>query len=351
MSAFARKIIAWQKREGRHHLPWQDTRDPYRIWLSEIMLQQTQVSAVMPYYERFISAFPDLPALAGAAIDDVMQLWAGLGYYARARNLHRAARMIVECHDGVFPIDFEAILALPGVGRSTAAAISAFAFGKRRPILDGNVKRVFSRHFGVDGDIKSKPVENTLWMMAEKKMPGSGIESYTQGLMDLGAAVCTRTQPTCLLCPVRRTCVAFNQGRIDELPAKRKTRETPHRQTRMLVILSHGNVLLERRPPTGIWGGLWCLPELPVEQDLFEVLHARYALKGRTVRELERVEHGFTHYSLSIFPVEIAITGKVVRAMDTGVMWIKLEDALGAALPAPVKRILRARLMQPRSNN
>ena len=343
MSTFAKKIIIWQAREGRHGLPWQETRDPYRIWLSEIMLQQTQVATVIPYYERFLRRFPDVAALAGADDDDVMRLWAGLGYYARARNLHRAARQIVEIHQGVFPAGFEAILALPGIGRSTAAAISAFAFGERRPILDGNVKRVFARHFGIEGDVKLKPVEDALWLIAESMLPKTGIEVYTQGLMDLGATICTRTQPTCLLCPVRKSCVAFNAGRIEELPGKGKKRETPHRQTRMLVILSRGEVLLEKRPPTGIWGGLWCLPELPLEQDVFEILHKRFALRGRTVRELARVEHGFTHYSLSIFPVEIAVTGIEARAMEPGLMWVDLEEALGAAIPAPVKRILQAR--------
>ena len=344
MSAFARKIITWQAREGRHGLPWQETRDPYRIWLSEIMLQQTQVGTVISYYQRFLSRFPDIATLASADDDHVMQRWAGLGYYARARNLHRAARQIVEFHQGVFPANFDAILALPGIGRSTAAAISAFAFGERRPILDGNVKRVLARHFGVAGDVKSRPVETALWLLAEEMLPKSGIENYTQGLMDLGAIICTRTQPTCLLCPLRKSCVAFNAGRIEELPGKGMKRETPHRQTRMLVILSCGEVLLEKRPPTGIWGGLWCLPELAVEQDVFEVLHKRYALKGRTVRELDRVEHGFTHYSLSIFPVEIAITGVEPHTMEPGLMWVNLDEVMGAAIPAPVKRILRARL-------
>lgn len=343
MNAFAKKIIVWQAREGRHGMPWQKIRDPYCIWLSEIMLQQTQVATVIPYYQRFVRRFPDVAALANADDDDVMRLWAGLGYYARARNLHRAARQIVENHQGVFPASFAAILALPGIGRSTAAAISAFAFGERRPILDGNVKRVFARHFGVGGDVRSKSVEDALWLIAEKKLPKTEIEIYTQGLMDLGATICTRTQPPCLLCPIRKSCVAFNEGRIEELPGKSRKREAPHRQTRMLVIVSRGEVLLEKRPPTGIWGGLWCLPELPVEQDVFEVLHKRYALKGRTVRELDRVEHGFTHYSLSIFPVEIAITGIEARAMEPGLMWVNLDEVMDAAIPAPVKRILRAR--------
>ena len=347
MSAFAKKIIDWQARQGRHGLPWQDTKDPYRIWLSEIMLQQTQVSTVIPYYQRFIKRFPDIAALASASGDDLMQLWAGLGYYARARNLHAAARQIVDSHQGMFPRNFDAIYALPGIGRSTAAAISAFAFGERRAILDGNVKRVFSRHFGIEGDVKSKPVEDVLWSMAEKQLPKSEIEPYTQGVMDLGATICTRTQPTCLLCPVRRTCVAFNEGRIEQLPGKSRKREVPHRQTRMLIILRHGEVLLEKRPPTGIWGGLWSLPELPLEQDVFETMHKRFGLKGRTVRTLEREEHGFTHYSLSIFPVEIAVTRVETQAMEPGLMWVNVEEATDAAIPAPVKRILRARQSGP----
>ncbi len=308
------------------------------------MLQQTQVATVIPYYEKFVARFPDVAALAAANLDDVMQLWAGLGYYARARNLHRAAEAIVDMHGGVFPRAFDDILALPGIGRSTAAAVSAFAFSERRAILDGNVKRVFARQFGIEGDTRMRPVEEAMWAIADKKLPKTDIESYTQGLMDLGATVCTRTQPVCLLCPVRSTCVAFVEGRIDELPGKRIHRETPHRQTRMLVIISNGELLLEKRPPTGIWGGLWSLPELPVEKDMFEVLHKSYGMKGRTVRELARVEHGFTHYSLSIFPVEISVAHVEARAMEPGLMWINLEDAMGAAIPAPVKRILRARI-------
>jgi len=344
MSVFAKKIIAWQIRDGRHGLPWQGTTDPYRIWLSEIMLQQTQVATVIPYYERFLKNFPDIQALAAAPADDLMQHWAGLGYYARARNLHAAAKLIADVHGGVFPREFDAIYALPGIGKSTAAAISAFAFGQRCAILDGNVKRAFARHFGIEGDVKSKQVEDKLWTVAHDQLPRTGIESYTQGLMDLGATVCTRAQPSCMLCPVQKTCVAFNKGLIDQLPGRSAKREMPHRQTRMLVIIHNGEVLLEKRPPAGIWGGLWCLPELPVEQDIFDVLHKRYGLKGRTVRALDRMEHGFTHYSLSIFPTEIAVTGSDTRAMEPGLMWINLEDAPGAAIPAPVKRILRDRL-------
>ena len=262
---------------------------------------------------------------------------------ARARNVPRAAQQIVEILGGVFPRDFAAILALPGIGRSTAAAISAFAFGARDAILDGNVKRVFARQFGVEGDVRAKPVEEKLWSLAEQKLPRTKIEIYTQGLMDLGATICTRTQPVCLLCPVRTSCVAFNEGRVEELPERSAKRETPHRQTRMLVLISSGEVLLEKRPPRGIWGGLWCLPELPVEDDVFTLLHQRYGLKGRIVQELDRVEHGFTHYSLSIFPVEIAVRRKATDTPKPGLLWVKLEEADAAAIPAPVKRILRAR--------
>lgn len=340
MSAFAKKIIAWQTREGRHDLPWQDTKDPYRIWLSEIMLQQTQVATVIPYYQRFLKRFPDVVTLANAPADDLMQLWAGLGYYARARNLHAAAKQIATIHQGVFPGEFDAIYALPGIGRSTAAAISAFAFGERRAILDGNVKRVFTRHFGIEGDAKRKPVEDRLWEVAEKELPKTAIENYTQGVMDLGASICTRTKPSCLLCPVRKSCVALFEGRIDEFPGKSSKRAMPHRQTRMLIILSKGEVLLEKRPPTGIWGGLWCLPELPLDKDVFDVLHKRYGLRGRTLRQLDRMEHSFTHYSLSIFPVAITLTGAAARAMEPGLMWVDTREAVHAAIPAPVKRIL-----------
>lgn len=342
MSAFARKIIVWQKREGRHDLAWQKTRDPYRIWLSEVMLQQTQVAAVVPYYERFVARFPDIATLAEASLDDVMPFWAGLGYYARARNLHRSAQQIMAMHGGIFPREFDAIHDLYGIGRSTAAAISAFAFGEKRAILDGNVKRLFARHFHVEGDIKAKPVVDRLWLIAEAQLPREEIESYTQGLMDLGAAICRRSQPSCLLCPVRKSCIALEQGLIEVLPGKSTKRELPHRQTRMLVIVSSGEVLLEKRPPSGIWGGLWSLPELAIEGDIFTMLHLRYGLAGRTVREMARVDHSFTHYSLAIFPVEIVPAKKPLRAMEPGLVWLSLDDAMDAAVPAPVKRILQS---------
>ncbi len=339
---FSTHIIKWQQTHGRHGLPWQNTRDAYRVWLSEIMLQQTQVAAVVPYYARFLQSFPTIASLASADEDAVMQHWAGLGYYARARNLHRAAKQVVELHGGVFPSAFEDIYALPGIGRSTAAAISAFAFGQRRAILDGNVKRVFARHFGVAGDVKSKPIEEALWNMADAELPRANIENYTQGLMDLGATVCTRASPACLLCPVQKSCVAHAEGRVDELPGKGEKRAVPHRTTKMLVLIASGEVLLEKRPPTGIWGGLWSLPEVAVDDDGLAFAKKKFSVTGRVARELDVVPHGFTHYSLSIYPVEIAVSKRGLLAMEPGAMWVNLDDAVAAAIPAPVKRILRS---------
>lgn len=343
MTAFAQKIIRWQQRHGRHDLPWQNTRDPYRIWVSEIMLQQTQVSAVIAYYTRFMARFPDVATLAATPIDDVMPYWAGLGYYARARNLHKAAREIMSRFSGVFPRTFEDVWSLPGVGRSTAAAICAFAYGEPRPILDGNVKRVFARFFGVEGDIRSKAIEDAMWQIADREVPKKNIEAYIQGQMDLGATLCARGTPKCLLCPLNDDCVAHLQGRTDDLPTKQKKKDTPHRQTQMLVMVSHNEVLIERRPPTGIWGGLWSLPEIAIDADALAIAKSRYGVataRGRKPQSLPQIEHGFTHYSLTIYPLEIAVTKREPHAAEVGAMWLNLDDIDGAALPAPVKKIL-----------
>jgi A/G-specific adenine glycosylase len=250
MADFA-KAVLWQRH--RHGLPWQNTRDPYRVWLSEVMLQQTQVAAVVPYYQRFLARFPDVAALAAATEDDVLQLWSGLGYYARGRNLHAAAKIIAARG---FPGDIEEIEALPGIGRSTAAAIAVFAYGHRAAILDGNVKRVLARCFGIEG-------ERAQWALAEKLLPRRGLRAYTQALMDLGATLCTRARPSCGRCPVAKDCVALREDRIAELPSARKRRPLPLRRTTWLVLQHQGAVLLERRPSPGIWGGLWVFPEGP----------------------------------------------------------------------------------------
>ncbi len=254
MNDFAKRLIAWHRRHGRHDLPWQRTRDPYRIWLSEIMLQQTQVDTVIPYYRRFLARFPDAGSLARASLEDVLRLWAGLGYYSRARNLHRTARAIRDEHGGTFPEQRIALQSLPGIGRSTAAAIAAFAFGAREAILDGNVKRVLARHFAVSGLPGNTALENTLWTLAASLVPERAVETYTQALMDLGATVCTRSLPGCEHCPLAWSCVAFARGRVAAYPTPRPRRTTPVRSVAMLLLLREGKILLEKRPPSGIWG-------------------------------------------------------------------------------------------------
>ncbi len=342
MSTFSSSTVRWQKTQGRHDLPWQGNRDPYRIWLAEIMLQQTQVSAVIPYYTRFLGQFPTIAALANASEDAVMPYWAGLGYYARARNLHKAARVIRDAHAGEFPRTLEEIVALPGIGRSTAAAIAAFAFGTRAAILDGNVKRVLARHFGMAGDIKTKAVETALWALAEAHLPRAGIEAYTQGLMDMGATLCTRTSPHCTRCPVKRTCVALAQDRIATLPGRAASKPTPHRTVQMLVLIASGEVLLEKRPSPGIWGGLWSLPEVSSGDDALVAAKKRFGVSAKLIATLPVVPHGFTHYGLAITPVKFAVRARGKRAALPGLMWLNLADASAAALPAPVKRILAA---------
>lgn len=303
--SFAEKLVAWQRRAGRHDLPWQGTRDPYCIWLSEVMLQQTQVAAVIPYYERFLKKYPTVRHLSRASEEDVLRLWSGLGYYARGRNLHAAAKRIAE---NGFPED---LATLPGIGRSTAAAIAVFAFGKRAAILDGNAKRVLARVFGVpDPD----------WNLAERELPERDVATYTQALMDLGATICTR-RPDCERCPVKRSCVARREDRVHELPVPRAKKVLPQRITTWLILKYKDQVLLERRPAPGIWGGLWCFPE-----------------KKAKGRRLAPIEHGFTHFRLKIQPLLCEVRKR--RAAGDAERWMTLGEAAGAAVPTPVRRLL-----------
>ena len=344
-AGFAARLIAWQRQHGRHDLPWQNTRDPYRIWLSEIMLQQTQVSTVIPYYARFLARFPDVAALAAAPLDDVMALWAGLGYYSRARNLHRCAQAVVEQHGGAFPASVDALAELPGIGRSTAAAIASFAFGARATILDGNVKRVLARVFGVEGFPGEKRVENAMWTLAESLLPSStndaDVSAYTQGLMDLGATLCVRGKPECGRCPFAADCVANATGRQRELPAARPKKTVPTRRTWMLVLCDGDAVMLEKRPPSGIWGGLWSLPEAADETALAERAHAFGANGG--VSPLAPLTHTFTHFKLDIEP-RIAELGRgtsaTVTAGDAETAWVSLRDIDAYGVPAPVRKLL-----------
>ena len=341
---FAPRLVAWQKQHGRHALPWQggDSGDAYPVWLSEIMLQQTQVETVIPYYQRFLASFPDLKALAAADQDAVLGHWSGLGYYSRARNLHAAARQIIDQHGGHFPRHIDAILALPGIGRSTAAAIAAFAFGERRAILDGNVKRVLTRVFGIDGWPGEKAVENQLWALAESLLPSTDIQAYTQGLMDLGATICKRGRPQCESCPFSDDCIANVQGRQRELPAARPRKSVPERSTGMLVLLNAGEVLLEKRPNSGIWGGLWSLPEFAESENPLAAAHRlgyQAALADELPGELPAFNHTFTHFRLFIQPWQLRVE-RALSAAEPGRLWLSLDELDGAALPTPVRRIL-----------
>jgi A/G-specific adenine glycosylase len=339
---FATRLSAWQRAHGRHDLPWQGTRDAYRIWLAEIMLQQTQVATVVPYYERFVAAFPDVGALAAAPVDRVLELWSGLGYYRRAHHLHAAAEVIVGQCAGRFPCAARTIAALPGIGRSTAAAIAAFAFGERAAILDGNVKRVVARHRGVDGFPGAPKVEARLWEVAESLLPERGIETYTQALMDLGATLCTRTAPRCGDCPVATDCVARLEGRIADLPTPRPTKARPSRAVRVLVLEHAGTILLEKRPAAGIWAGLWSLPEIDLDADVGRHCKARFLASVRVGAALPPIEHGFTHFSLTIHPQRVAVRRWPLRAEAPGLLWLTRDDALAAALPAPIRKLLAA---------
>jgi len=330
VAAFARKLILWQRRHGRHGLPWQDTRDPYRIWLAEIMLQQTQVAAVIPYYQRFLARFPDVAALAAATEDEVLRLWSGLGYYARARNLRNAARIVVQ--RGAFPDGVDGLLELPGIGPSTAAAIAAFAFGRREAILDGNVKRVLARCFGAEGD-------KAQWSLARRLLPARAIETYTQALMDLGATVCTRSRPACELCPVAADCLALREGRVGELPSARKRKRLPLRRATWLVLQHQGAVLLERRPSSGVWGGLWVFPEGP-STDVRAFCRKTFSAEIDNARKMPLIEHGFTHFRLNIRPIRCRVRRILPRAEAPGRVWLDVADAVHAAVPAPVKALL-----------
>ena len=339
-TAFAKRIVRWQERHGRHDLPWQATRDAYRIWLSEVMLQQTQVATVIPYFERFIERFPTVGALAGASEDEVLAAWSGLGYYARARNLLRASREVVERHRGVFPSGFEALVQLPGVGRSTAAAIAAFASGERRAILDGNVRRVIARHAGIAGDPASSPVLERLWAEAEARLPRDGIERYTQGMMDLGASVCLTRRPACELCPVAADCVARIEERVDELPGRKRRLPARRRKIAMLVVISRGEVLLEKRPPSGIWGGLWSLPEADVTERPEAALERDWGLVATSAESLAPFEHAFTHFTLEVAPWRMRVKHATRLAQGKAAVWLPLADLAGAALPSPVRKLL-----------
>ena len=337
---FSSRLIDWQGQNGRHDLPWQKTRDAYRIWLSEIMLQQTQVGTVIPYYTRFLEGFPTIEALAQAPLEAVLEHWAGLGYYARARNLHRCAQTIVTDYGGKFPHAPERIAELPGIGPSTAAAISAFAFGTRAAILDGNVKRVLARCFGIEGFPGSAQTEKEMWQLADALLPNQHIEAYTQGLMDLGAMLCTRRKPFCAACPMHEMCIARRQGRQAELPVARPRKLLPERQTTLLVLTDGQGILLERRPPAGIWGGLLSLPEAAADEA--HPFAQRHGFRLLGMRPLASLKHSFTHFHLHIHPLLCTVETTASVAAEAGWQWLTYGDVETAALPTPIRFLLRS---------
>lgn len=339
MSDFAKRLIRWQKQHGRHDLPWQDA-DVYRVWLSEIMLQQTQVATAIPYYLRFVGRFPEVAALAAASEDDVLAHWSGLGYYSRARNLHRAAQVVMQQHGGRFPRSFDDILELPGIGRSTAAAISVFAFHQRRAILDGNVKRVLARYFAIKGFTGEKKVEATLWSKAEGLLPVRELASYTQGLMDLGATVCVRSKPQCEACPVHEDCMAYRKKLVAQIPAPRPRKALPERRATFLLLVNGNDILLEKRPGNGIWGGMWCLPQLDGLPKENASQFQCYGLNPAKALTLPAFAHTFTHFRLHIMPLLWQVKRMPKGVKNQGKIWLDKEEAIHAAIPAPVRKLL-----------
>ncbi len=337
----AQPLLAWFSKHGRHDLPWQQPRNAYRVWISEIMLQQTQVTTVIPYFERFMQTFSNINALANAPLDAVLHLWTGLGYYARARNLHKAAQQIQAHHNGEFPTDFETVLALPGIGRSTAGAILAQAYGQRHAILDGNVKRVLTRLYMIEGWPGNKNVEQSLWEKAEYHTPDENLVDYTQAIMDLGATVCKRSKPACTLCPLNKQCLAHASGQETSFPTSKPKKTKPTKQTCMLLVVDESGqqTLLEKRPPTGIWGGLWSFPECQPDDDIGDWCRNNLQLSVAATQPLDPLRHTFSHYHLDIQPIK-------VQASPLGVMdseqliWYNTREPDERGLPTPVKMLL-----------
>ncbi len=341
--SFAQRVVEWQRSHGRNTLPWQNTTDPYRVWLSEIMLQQTRVATVLGYYGRFLERYPDVRSLAAAPLDDVFALWSGLGYYSRARNLHRCAQAVVNDHDGRFPARSETLAQLPGIGRSTAAAIAAFCFGERVAILDGNVKRVLTRALAFDGDLASAAQERLLWQEATRLLPERGVEAYTQGLMDLGATVCLARSPHCLLCPVQPTCLAAREGDPEAYPVKTRKLKRGRREHVWLWLQWRDELWLTQRPASGVWAGLWSLPEFD-SMPVFEAVARDWPGSSET---LPSFTHVLTHLDWRLHPLRWTLPARlsaarceaIVKALPAG-RWFGLDEALAAGLPAPLRKLL-----------
>lgn len=340
-SAFSQAVLSWFDDNGRHDLPWQHNKTPYRVWVSEIMLQQTQVVTVIPYYQRFMQSFPTVEVLAKASSDDVLHHWTGLGYYARARNLHKCAQTVVNEFGGEFPQSVEELESLSGIGRSTAGAIASISMGKHAAILDGNVKRVLSRFHAVEGWPGNKKVADEMWVIAERYTPSKRTGDYTQAMMDLGATLCTRSKPQCQICPLVNQCEAYAQSRVKEFPHSKPKKEKPVKAVRLLM-LQHGNeVLLQQQPDSGIWGGLWIFPQQSLEQELFDhELLIQNKIKGVAHGDVFR--HTFSHYHLDIHPVRVQLNAKVEQVAQSPMLWYNLKQPASVGLAAPVKKLLES---------
>ncbi len=350
--SFSQHVLSWFAQHGRKDLPWQTIKDPYRIWVSEIMLQQTRVDTVIPYYEKFMQRFPSVNKLAAADVDDVLHLWTGLGYYARARNLHKAAQYICELHGGQFPKHIEQVVALPGIGRSTAAAILALSFDQAHAILDGNVKRVLARYFALEGWPGKREVEQQLWQHAEDLLPEKQFAHYTQAMMDLGATICTRSKPMCDLCPVQKSCAAFAQQRQHELPTPKPTKKIPEREVMVAIVRSEqeGSIWLEKRPASGIWGGLYSFPEFKDETSLLRWSRQHHK-NACDHYKLPTITHTFSHYRLFMHPIVIQIENKPKSVMEDALgVWYKMADQK-IGLAAPVKKVLEQVLQQQKEKS
>ncbi len=343
LGRFAMRVVEWQRQHGRSHLPWQGTQDAYRIWLSEIMLQQTQVSTVIGYYSRFLDRFPTIASLAGASQEEVMPYWAGLGYYARARNLHRCAQELVNTWNGRFPSSAAEIATLPGIGRSTAAAIAAFAHNERSPIMDGNVKRVFARYFGIHGVTSQQKTERILWDTAHAALDAApkalDMPAYTQGLMDLGSGCCTRGRPDCMRCPLQATCHAHRSATQDQLPTPKPKKSVPERHCAMLILENAGLVLLERQVSPGIWGGLWSLPKFDDAASL-QAACVNWGQAGTTVHRMAGLRHVFSHFKLHIEPWHVPCKNPIIAEPGPEQAWIPVAELSSIALPAPISKLL-----------
>jgi A/G-specific adenine glycosylase len=341
VSSLSNRLLTWFDKFGRHDLPWQENPTPYSVWVSEIMLQQTQVATVIPYFERFIAQFTSVSELASAAQDDVLHLWSGLGYYARGRNLHRAAQIIIDEHEGKLPRGLDALLALPGIGRSTAGAILALSHGDRHPILDGNVKRVLARFHEIAGWTGDAAVQKELWSYAETHTPRTRVAAYTQAIMDLGATLCVRAKPDCPRCPLRSDCRANANGTQSKFPERKPRKQLPQKHTRFLLAKLDGELLLTRRPPIGIWGGLWCFPELDQDDEIGSWCERHGLELTQPVVKHSLLQHTFTHFRLSITPLEFVVKLANRSVMDSDEwLWYNTNRPVKVGLSKPVSKLL-----------